>query len=372
MTSHGVAHRFPKIEVQSLTEDTIKFVLSETDLSMANSLRRVMIAETPILAIDLVEVRANSTVLHDEFLSHRLGFIPLRHEDGHNNPMINSRDCECEDRCPQCSVILDLKIRLPQSDARQSIHVTSKDLVPRPWEGEPDANGQPVFLVPAVQPVHFSTKEEEVQSSDNGIRIATIRRGQELDLICVAKMGTGKEHAKWNPTATVALQQEPFVRLNRERLKDLTLAQRHELVDCFATKVLELDANGKVQVRDRLAVTHCNDLKQFHDKLKTLAGDPDLDDCVEIGLEPERFLFTVETTGALRPEELVLHALQQLSEKIGFLETELAAEVSAEAADAAMQIAKEPPLPRTMPGRFECADRSARPLLAGELYSVGK
>ena len=44
-----------------LNEEHIKFVLSETDLSVANTLRRIMIAEVPTLAIDLVEVSDGGT-----------------------------------------------------------------------------------------------------------------------------------------------------------------------------------------------------------------------------------------------------------------------------------------------------------------------
>jgi len=49
--------RQPKIEVVELTENSIHFILSQTHVSFANALRRVMIAEVPAFAIDLVQVR---------------------------------------------------------------------------------------------------------------------------------------------------------------------------------------------------------------------------------------------------------------------------------------------------------------------------
>lgn len=69
--------RRPKLEIKRYSDMHMEFLLSNTDASVANALRRVMIAEIPTIAIDLVEMEMNSTVLNDEFIAHRLGLVPL-------------------------------------------------------------------------------------------------------------------------------------------------------------------------------------------------------------------------------------------------------------------------------------------------------
>jgi len=65
------------IEILELTPDFIQFALTGCDVSLANALRRIMIAEVPTLATHLVSISENTSVLHDEFLCQRIGLIPF-------------------------------------------------------------------------------------------------------------------------------------------------------------------------------------------------------------------------------------------------------------------------------------------------------
>jgi DNA-directed RNA polymerase II subunit RPB3 len=74
----------------------LRFELLNTDLSVANSLRRIIISEIPTMAIDLVEVLENTSALHDEFIAHRIGLIPLRSHDVDK--------FQYTDTCPACQI----------------------------------------------------------------------------------------------------------------------------------------------------------------------------------------------------------------------------------------------------------------------------
>lgn len=167
------------------------FELSNVDMAFANSLRRVILAEVPTMAIDLVEVEANTSVLADEFLAHRLGLIPLNSK---NVADVNySRDCECEQYCEHCSVTLYLNAKC---NSNEIMKVYSRDLVvdsskANQWVGNP------------------------VITDDEGLGpvICKLRQGQELKMKCIAKKGIAKEHAKWAPTAAVGFEYDPHNKL---------------------------------------------------------------------------------------------------------------------------------------------------------------
>jgi DNA-directed RNA polymerases I and III subunit RPAC1 len=56
----------------------MEFDMVGIDASIANSFRRILLAEVPTMAIEKVHVFNNTSVIQDEVLAHRLGLIPLK------------------------------------------------------------------------------------------------------------------------------------------------------------------------------------------------------------------------------------------------------------------------------------------------------
>jgi DNA-directed RNA polymerase I and III subunit RPAC1 len=56
----------------------MEFDLIGVDCSLANAFRRILISEVPTMAIEKVFVHNNTSLFQDEFLSHRLGLIPIK------------------------------------------------------------------------------------------------------------------------------------------------------------------------------------------------------------------------------------------------------------------------------------------------------
>ncbi|PHT58811.1 hypothetical protein CQW23_01174 [Capsicum baccatum] len=122
--------RFSRIKIREVKPDFMKFELRDTDSSIANALRRKMIVEVPTIAIDLVEIEVNPFVLNDEFISHRLGLIPLTSERAMS--MRFSRDCDACDGDGQyeyCSVEFYLRGKVLKGAVRTRRMVRVKGLV---------------------------------------------------------------------------------------------------------------------------------------------------------------------------------------------------------------------------------------------------
>ncbi len=150
----------------------VKF--SNVPRQYVNSLRRLAISEVPTLAIDDVVMLENSSVMHDEAVAHRLGLIPLRTDPGR---FVMPHECDCKSTlgCSKCRVLLVL-----DSEASdKSKVVLSGELV---------------------------SEDELVKPVSNEIPIVVLAPSQKLKFEAYARLGTGKSHAKWQPTSAAVVK----------------------------------------------------------------------------------------------------------------------------------------------------------------------
>ena len=133
------------------------------------------------MAIDIVNIEDNSSVLVDEFITHRLGMVPLISTNC--DQLINyNRDCVCLDHCPRCSVELELHVKCTSD---QTLNVTSDHLIVKQQFAN-DVSGNPIDAPEGLadnfgQPVGFNQPNREP------ILLCKLVKGQEIKLNCIAK-----------------------------------------------------------------------------------------------------------------------------------------------------------------------------------------
>lgn len=157
------------IEILENVNDKIVIRFINAPRQYVNAIRRISINEVPTLAIDDVVILENSSVMHDEALAHRLGLIPLR-TDLHRFVLPHDCDCKSTLGCSKCRVLLSL-----DSEAVDKTKVvTSSELV---------------------------SEDEMVKPLSTEIPIIVLAPAQKLKFEAYARLGFGKDHAKWQPTS---------------------------------------------------------------------------------------------------------------------------------------------------------------------------
>src|SRR5438093_11403404 len=156
------------IKVLNREQDTLRFVLSDVSPAFANAIRRIILAEVPVMAIDDVMILENSSVMYDEILAHRLGLIPVTTDPTYNLP----EECTCKSElgCSKCRASLSLEIEA--SDPVEVIYTS-----------------------------HLKPENPDVRPVSDKIPIVKLAQGQRVKLEAFARLGKGRTHAKWQPVS---------------------------------------------------------------------------------------------------------------------------------------------------------------------------
>ena len=204
------------LEIVSKDEHKISVKLKGIPLQYANALRRLCLNGIPIFAIDTIDIIENSSVLPDEGLAHRLGLVPIKTDLTRFNEPAKC-DCQSEVGCSNCKVMLVLDSG--ESDVTKTIFTDE-----------------------------LTSEDDSVKPVSDKIPIVQLAPGQRVKIECYARLGRGREHAKWNSSNIATL-----VETDKEDERILTVESTGSLnpEEIILAGVEEL-GNGIVEFKDMI------------------------------------------------------------------------------------------------------------------------
>lgn len=179
----------PRLEITSkINDDELKFTLSGLNVSIANSIRRIILSEIPMVVFRVspneknkCNIIANTCGLNNEIVKHRLSCIPIHIKEVEEFPLKN--------------YIMELNV---QNNTDTTIYVTSGDFIIKDLiTGKPLQKEKIREIFPAndqtgdfIDFVRLKPKAaEEIQ-------------GKIINLTCEFDIGTAKEDGAFNAVST--------------------------------------------------------------------------------------------------------------------------------------------------------------------------
>jgi DNA-directed RNA polymerase I and III subunit RPAC1 len=286
-----------KTKITRMSDWRIEFDLVGLDASIANAMRRVMLAEVPTVAIEEVFVWNNTSIIVDEVLSHRLGLVPLkvdpdaleyRDTEGATdvNTLVFSLDVSCE------------RVAGTSSNRNDPENIRNAKVLSSAIKWEPKGAQTDMF-----------DKDDLPRPVHNDILLAKLRPGQKIKMELHCVKGVGKDHAKFSPVSTASYRLLPHIHFPDPTA--FTSEERDKLVKCFPPGVLGVRKHKVTGVEEVFVKSARKDTVS-----REVLRYKEFDGKVVLGRVRDHFLFDVESTGAMKPETILPASIKVLRDKI--------------------------------------------------------
>ncbi|XP_051159021.1 DNA-directed RNA polymerases I and III subunit RPAC1-like [Leptopilina boulardi] len=314
MEEHGVISNLPepwslkifkenfniKIIKESENQMELEFDLIGCQTSLANAIRRILISEVPSMAIEKVFIKSYNSIMQEEVLAHRLGLIPLRADSRlFDYP---SNEGNKEDEVSEHETLrYELKISCSHNKQASKESRRLEEMYINHKVYSNDIKWCPLGKQMEIYP----RGEEQVGVIHKDILLNELNPGHEMHIYMHAVKGIGRDHAKFSPVSTAFYRLLPRITI----LKSVKDEKAEKLKNCFSPGVIELvktESGGKEAQVINSRYDSCSRNVERHEDLK---------DCVLLEREPNHFIFTVESVGALPSSVLFVEAVKILKGK---------------------------------------------------------
>lgn len=316
------------IEVHYNRQHDLSFSLVGVDAAIANALRRILIAEVSTLAIETVFIEDNTSVIHDEVLSHRLGLIPFKGGKKGLREFLQEYKKPAPGEDPFASsfdwntVSLSLNV-----ECTHNPHADEGETDPDKLYLNRNVYARDIVFAPNGRQAEYFSGEDAIAPANPDILIAKLRPGQRISLEMHMHMGVGADHAKFSPVATASYRLMPVINITRPILG----ADARKFQKCFPAGVIGID---KVSRQEAAASGSGYEGHEGEDKAvvrdamkdtvsRECLRHPEFEGKVKLGRKRDHFIFGVESTGQWDSDELVLESLRVMKKKCLALERQV-------------------------------------------------
>lgn len=262
------------LDILSLDERRIKVLIQGFPVAYVNALRRLALSDVPTMAVDYVYFYDNNTGIHDEIIAHRLGLTVLK------------------------------------SDVALSKYKSPEECRGAP-EGERDCYVE-IEIEEHLEPTELSGKyvtAEAMKISDPDVKPAYpgtvlfyIAPGQSVHLVAFARLGRGKEHAKWSPATVAASKYVPVIYYDGSKASEDCL----KCVEAYPEVRKALESGGKgslelIDFRNTSGLRYC--------------AESVCNGALYIEYDNTKLILDIESSGALKPERIIFEATKCLEKR---------------------------------------------------------
>ncbi|KAH9461436.1 hypothetical protein Pst134EA_017743 [Puccinia striiformis f. sp. tritici] len=284
-----------QIKISKLSSYSMEFDLIGVDASIANAIRRIMLAEVPTVAIEDVFVWNNTSLVHDEVLAQRLGLVPLKIDPRLIDMRTDEGATDLNTLVFKLVVQCRRNTNVPRTEKDPSKLYSNSVVTTDALEWEPKGDQVDMFGDEPPRPVL------------NDIVLVKMRPGQEIraEMHCVK--GIAKDHAKFSPVATASYRLLPHIVIHEPIPEQDCL----KFQSCFSPGVIEIVDDLGNGTKTCVVKDPRNDSVS-----REVLRHPEFEGKVTLGRVRDHFIFNVESTGVYSPQEIPLEACEVLLSKI--------------------------------------------------------
>ena len=277
------------IEVLEETPYSIKLKVSGYPLEVLNSVRRATMEEVPKMAVDFVGIDRNDSVMLNEILAHRLAMIPLTSEEA-------LRKYGTPEECSRCMPQEAESDKCFTSDGKPCYVRLSLDV-----KAERDNE--------IVYSGDLHSEDEDVKPVLENIPLVTLLKDQSIKLVAYARLGRGKEHAKWMP-ATVAVVKPVLQGIGYNEKLCAEQCQRECAEKCpYAFEMKE----GRLSVKEGTTLSMLMYCIEYVCEGRS----------INPVFKENEYYFELEVDGSLSPRRTLIVAAETLIEKLNSIKSRL-------------------------------------------------